>query len=65
MDLEAKKAALNSSLERAAEDLGDITPHVMAAYYARNPKPAPASSITSPAIRASSKARWWSRCSTA
>ncbi len=32
-----KKALLDASLERAAELLGDITPQVMAAYYARQP----------------------------
>jgi hypothetical protein len=37
MNVEEKKALLHSSLERAAEQLGDITPHVMAAYYARHP----------------------------
>ena len=38
MDVEAKKALLQSSLERAAGQLGDITPHVMASYYARHPE---------------------------
>lgn len=37
MDLEEKKALLNASLERAAEQLGDITPHVYARYYERCP----------------------------
>lgn len=37
MDLAEKKAALYTSLERAAETLGDVTPHVMTAYYARHP----------------------------
>ena len=38
MDLERKQALLLSSLERAAEKLGDITPHVMALYYDRYPE---------------------------
>lgn len=38
MDLDAKKALLDVSLERAAEQLGDITPHVMEAYYRRHPE---------------------------
>lgn len=38
VEIEEKKALLLASLERAAEELGDITPHVMAAYYARHPE---------------------------
>jgi AcrR family transcriptional regulator len=38
MDLDRKKALLESSLERAAEALGDVTPQVMAAYYQRHPE---------------------------
>lgn len=38
MDIEAKKAALEASLERAAERLGDITPHVYDIYYRRCPE---------------------------
>lgn len=38
MDLVAKKAALEASLERAAEQLGDITPHVYETYYRRCPE---------------------------
>ena len=37
MDLDQKKALLDASLERAAEKLGDITPHVLALYYRRHP----------------------------
>jgi len=35
MDIEIKKNLLNSSLERTAEKLGDITPNVMERFYAR------------------------------
>jgi len=35
MELPIKKAALEVSLERAAEQLGDITPHVYETYYRR------------------------------
>ncbi len=38
MDIEEKKALLFSSLERAAEELGDITPYVMERYYGRLPE---------------------------
>ena len=38
MSLERKKALLFSSLERAAEVLGDITPHTMALFYRRYPE---------------------------
>jgi hypothetical protein len=38
MDIEEKKALLNSSLERAAEQLGDITEKVYARYYERFPE---------------------------
>lgn len=38
MDLPAKRAALEASLERAAQQLGDITPHVYEAYYRRCPE---------------------------
>jgi len=38
VEIEEKKALLASSLERAADRLGDITPHVMAAYYACQPE---------------------------
>jgi len=38
MDLAAKKQALETSLERAAELLGDITPHVYEVYYRRCPQ---------------------------
>jgi hypothetical protein len=38
MDLERKKALLFSSLERAADKLGDITPHTMALFYHRYPQ---------------------------
>ena len=38
MDLEHKLALLTAILERAAATLGDITPHVMAAYYLRHPE---------------------------
>lgn len=37
MNIDEKKALLYSSLERAAEHLGDITPQVMALYYERYP----------------------------
>lgn len=37
MDLEQKRALLDVSLERAADTLGDITPHVMSLYYQRHP----------------------------
>lgn len=37
MTVNAKQDLLTASLERAASALGDITPHVMAAYYARHP----------------------------
>jgi len=38
MDLAAKKATLEASLERAAEQFGDITPHVFEVYYRRCPE---------------------------
>ena len=38
MNIAAKKAALEASLERAAEQLGDITPHVYETYYRRCPE---------------------------
>ena len=38
MELATKKALLESSLERAADALGDITPHVYEDYYARFPE---------------------------
>lgn len=37
MSLDRKKALLGVILERAAEQLGDITPHVMDTYYRRFP----------------------------
>lgn len=37
MSLDRKKALLDVILERAAEQLGDITPHVMDAFYRRFP----------------------------
>ena len=37
MDKAERRAVLERSLERAADKLGDITPHVFAAYYARHP----------------------------
>ena len=38
MGLVERNALLNASLERAAEQLGDITPKVMERYYARLPE---------------------------
>lgn len=38
MDKEDRLALLDTSLERAAEQLGDITPDVMARFYARFPR---------------------------
>jgi len=38
MDNKAKNELLYASLERAAEQLGDITPHVMDRYYAILPE---------------------------
>lgn len=38
MDIERSKALLETSLERAAETIGDITPQVMSLYYARHPE---------------------------
>ncbi len=38
MGTDADKALLHACLERAAETLGDITPHVMARYYAAFPQ---------------------------
>ncbi|KAF0179895.1 MAG: hypothetical protein IV086_11980 [Hyphomonadaceae bacterium] len=37
MDLGAKKALLDVILQRAADQLGDLTPHVMDAFYRRFP----------------------------
>lgn len=37
-DIERAKALLDSSLERAADRLGDITPHVMSLLYSRFPE---------------------------
>jgi hypothetical protein len=37
MDRAEKLALLEASLTRAAEVLGDVTPHVMNLYYARHP----------------------------
>jgi len=37
MDKNQKRELLDASLERAAEQLGDITPHVMERYYAKLP----------------------------
>ncbi len=37
MDRAEKLALLEASLTRAAEVLGDVTPHVMTLYYARHP----------------------------
>lgn len=37
MDRAEKLALLDDSLTRAAEALGDVTPHAMALYYARHP----------------------------
>ncbi|HMO69199.1 MAG TPA: hypothetical protein PKD92_13965 [Novosphingobium sp.] len=38
MELDNRRALLQCSLQRASEVLGDITPHVYAAYYARFPE---------------------------
>jgi hypothetical protein len=38
MDNATGKLLLESSLERAAEVLGDLTPHVFEAYYRRIPE---------------------------
>lgn len=38
MDRDAKMAAIDRSLGRAAEHLGDITPHVFARYYQAYPQ---------------------------
>ncbi len=38
LDITEKKSALETSLERAAELLGDITPHVYDIYYRRCPE---------------------------
>lgn len=38
MERAGRKALLDRSLERAADALGDITPHVYAAFYAGHPE---------------------------
>lgn len=38
MEIEQKKALLDASLERAAEQVGDITPPVMELFYSRYPQ---------------------------
>lgn len=38
MDVERAKALLDASLDRAAAELGDVTPHAMALFYAKHPE---------------------------
>lgn len=65
MDLNAKMTMLETSLERAADALGDITDPVMERYYGVHPARGLLSGSMVWEIRSNSKPKWWKASSIA